>query len=302
MKRCLDIARQYAATTGIIVIFGETGTGKEVMAQSIHNQSPVADGPFVAINCGALPSNLLESELFGYVEGAFTGASKGGKTGLFELAHNGTIFLDEIHEMDSSLQKKLLRVIQEREIMRIGDDRILPVSVRVIAASNVPLRDEVKQGRMRKDLFYRLNVLDIGIPPLRERRDDILPLFEHYFRHFASVNGMQKDSPLSPGFSHALVAYDWPGNVRELEHVAEKFVILRKLFDIKHVEKIVTESFTPTPGAQDHPAEDPLTGDLRAIEQRLVARVLDEEGGNISRAASRLGIDRGTLRKKLESR
>ncbi|MDP3177119.1 MAG: sigma 54-interacting transcriptional regulator, partial [Spirochaetaceae bacterium] len=159
MCACLDIARQYARSSGAILIYGETGTGKELLAQSIHNESAVRDGPFVAINCGALPPTLLESELFGYAEGAFTGAGKGGKTGLFELAHGGTIFLDEINELDIQLQGKLLRVLQEREVMRVGGVRVIPVSFRLIAASNVPLHDEIERGKIRADLYYRLNVL-----------------------------------------------------------------------------------------------------------------------------------------------
>jgi len=182
MRQCLDIARHYARSVGAILIYGETGTGKERLAQSIHNGSPVRDGPFVAINCGALPPTLLESELFGYEEGAFTGAGKGGKAGLFELAHGGTIFLDEINELDVQLQGKLLRVIQEREVMRVGGIKVIPVSFRLIAASNIPLREEMEGGRIRRDLYYRLDVLDIRIPPLRERREDIEPLFRDFVR------------------------------------------------------------------------------------------------------------------------
>ncbi len=296
MRKCLAVARQYAGTTSNIVIYGETGTGKELLAQSIHNESPSADGPFVAINCGALPPNLLESELFGYTEGAFTGASRGGKIGLFELAHNGTIFLDEINEMNVHLQKKLLRVLQEREIMRIGDDRVVPISVRVVTASNVPLEGEMVRGRIRKDLFYRLNVLDIRIPPLRERRDDIIPLFEHFVFVFASRNSLEGDGGISSEFRKDLLAYEWPGNVRELENVAEKFVILRKLFAADYVERFITSSLNGPPSCSD---DSYVEGSLRDIERRIVARVVESEGGNLSRAAKRLGIDRNTLKKKI---
>jgi len=304
MRECLAIARQYALTTSNIVIYGETGTGKELLAQSIHNESPAREGPFVAINCGALPPTLLESELFGYVEGAFTGAVKGGKAGLFELAHGGTIFLDEINELDFQLQSKLLRVLQEREVMRVGDTKIIPVSVRVIAASNVPLRDEVEKGRIRKDLFYRLNVLDIRIPPLRERREDILTLFAHFVQECAVRSRMKAATSMPEELAERLRVYFWPGNVRELENVAEKYMVLRRLFDERQSASVVIDALDAEGGFQavsssssQGAGTDP--GTLEEIEARIVREVYEGEGRNVSRAAKRLGIDRQTLRKKL---
>jgi len=304
MRECLAIARQYALTTSNIVIYGETGTGKELLAQSIHNESPAREGPFVAINCGALPPTLLESELFGYVEGAFTGAVKGGKAGLFELAHGGTIFLDEINELDFQLQSKLLRVLQEREVMRVGDTKIIPVSVRVIAASNVPLRDEVEKGRIRKDLFYRLNVLDIRIPPLRERREDILTLFAHFAQECAVRSRMKAATSMPEELAERLRVYFWPGNVRELENVAEKYMVLRRLFDERQSASVVIDALDAEGGFQavsssssQGAGTDP--GTLEEIEARIVREVYEGEGRNVSRAAKRLGIDRQTLRKKL---
>ncbi|MFA6507320.1 MAG: sigma 54-interacting transcriptional regulator [Treponemataceae bacterium] len=299
MKRCVEVAKQYARASGSIVIFGETGTGKELLAQSIHNESAVHDGPFVAINCGALPPTLLESELFGYVEGAFTGAVKGGKAGLFELAHEGTIFLDEINELDFQLQTKLLRVLQEREVMRVGDTKVIPVSVRVLAASNVPLREEVAKGRMRKDLFYRLNVLDIRIPPLRERPDDIITLFDQFAKNCAERNGDPAPSRLTTAFSERLRSYQWPGNVRELENAAEKYVVLRRLMADEDASVLVTESLGDAESTGVEPAGAGYAGTLEEIERRAARAVFSEEGGNVTRAAKRLGVDRQTLRKKL---
>jgi transcriptional regulator with PAS, ATPase and Fis domain len=313
MCSCLSVARQYARSASAILIYGETGTGKERLAQSIHNESSMRDGPFVAINCGALPPTLLESELFGYVEGAFTGAGRGGKTGLFELAHGGTIFLDEINELDVQLQGKLLRVIQEREVMRVGGVRVIPVTFRLIAASNIPLREEMERGRIRRDLYYRLNVLDIRLPPLRERPEDIAPLFENFVTECALRDGdSQPPSPPPEFFFEALRAHEWPGNVRELENVAEKWTVLKRLLDAEKAARLSIASFAGnTEGSvavsEPKEAESILlpeavscSGSLDEITCRAVRAVLEEERGNISRAAKRLGIDRQTLRKKLD--
>jgi len=301
MRRCVEIARQYARSTSSIVVFGETGTGKELLAQSIHNESPVRDGPFVALNCGALPPTLLESELFGYVEGAFTGAVKGGKAGLFELAHGGTIFLDEINELDIQLQNKLLRVLQEREVMRLGDAKVIPVAVRVVVASNVPLQEEIAHGRIRADLFYRLNVLDVTIPPLRERTEDILPLFRDFLGAFARRSG-DGPPPVPRDFERTLQACAWPGNVRELENAAEKYAVLCGLLDPEAAAAVVSESLRAArdEGSCPDSSEEAFSGTLEEIEKRVVRRVYDEEQGNVSRAAKRLGVDRQTLRKRLE--
>ncbi len=208
-----------------VLIVGETGTGKELFAHSIHRVSKRSHEPFVALNCAALPENLLESELFGYESGAFSGASRNGKIGLFELAHKGTIFLDEIGEIPFSLQAKLLRVLQEKEIRRIGSDRVLPVDVRVISATNIDIEKQIKEGNFRSDLYYRLNLLDIIIPPLRERKEDIMTMVDFYMLRFACEIG--KSAPrISSGAGKLLTEYEWPGNVRQLRNICERLTVL----------------------------------------------------------------------------
>lgn len=225
MKHCIEDALQYAQFDSNVLIIGETGTGKELFAQSIHNASPRRNQPFVSINCAAIPPNLLESELFGYVDGAFTGAKKSGKYGVFELANNGTLFLDEIGEMPLELQSRLLRVLQEKELMRIGDDKIIPVNVRVICATNRDLLRHIEDGKFRADLYYRINVLKLTIPPLRARIADICPLFKYYLHIFGQKYRkiVQLSSPESIS---VLENYLWPGNIRELMNIAERTVVL----------------------------------------------------------------------------
>ncbi len=218
INKSKDIAKRMARSDSSVLIHGETGTGKELFAQAIHNESSRRDYQFVAVNCGALPENILESELFGYEEGAFTGAKKGGKLGLFELAHKGTIFLDEIGEMPKSLQIKLLRVLQEKEIMRLGSDRIIDIDIRVIAASNKKLEELVKNGEFREDLYYRLKILPLNLPSLRERRDDIIDIFEHFKEVYEGRFRMTKEAEVS------LLKHKWKGNIRELRNVAEYLV------------------------------------------------------------------------------
>lgn len=220
----IEKAKKYAHTDSNILIYGETGTGKEIFAQSIHNYSKRKNGPFVSINCASLPHNLIESELFGYVEGAFTGARKGGKIGLIELAHGGTLFLDEIGEIPLDIQGRLLRVLQEKEIMRIGDDKIIPVDVRIICATNKDLLKMVKEKSFREDLYYRINVLKLLIPPLRERGQDIIKILNYYL----SIFGKQcnKSIKLSRNAVKILLDYSWPGNIRELRNLAEKLMAL----------------------------------------------------------------------------
>ncbi|HRY54952.1 MAG TPA: sigma 54-interacting transcriptional regulator [Spirochaetia bacterium] len=215
MRRCRDIAKRTAASASSVLVCGESGTGKEVIAQAIHNASGRRARNFVAVNCGALPESLLESELFGYEEGAFTGARKGGKPGLFELAHHGTLFLDEMGGMPPSIQTRLLRVLEEREVMRLGSDRVIGVDIRVIAASNRDLRSMIAEGTFREDLYYRLNVLPIYIPPLRERPEDLFPLIERFQKQF----GISFE--LEPEARALLLAHDWPGNARELRNYVE---------------------------------------------------------------------------------
>jgi transcriptional regulator with PAS, ATPase and Fis domain len=290
MQQVVTIARQYSRTAGNIMIEGETGTGKELFAQSIHNTGPLADGPFVALNCAALPGNLLESELFGYAPGAFTGALKSGKIGLFELAHKGTLFLDELTEMDIFLQSKLLRALQAREIMRIGDNKIIPIDVRIIATTNKkPLR-EIKKGRLRADLFYRLNVLDLYIPPLRERNGDIEMLFSHFLKERCRQQDVAGPK-ISSRMVKQLRRHSWPGNVRELENFTEKYAILHELPRLE----IPLTALTP-----EIPATSNDNGTLEEIISAKVYEVYKRENLNISKTAQRLSIDRNTVKRWLD--
>lgn len=225
MRSKVEIAKKFSMAHSNVLITGETGTGKELFAHSIHAASDRAGQPFVAVNCATLPENLLESELFGYEPGAFSGASREGKTGLFEQAHHGTIFLDELGEIPVTLQAKLLRVLQEKEIRRVGSAAVIPVDVRVIAATNVDIQRQIEKGSFRSDLLYRLNALEIYIPPLRERPDDILPLMEYQLRIFAAEQG-RIPPVLTPEAQEMLRGYAWPGNVRELRNVCERLMVL----------------------------------------------------------------------------
>ena len=221
----IQMAERYSRVNSNVLIVGETGTGKELFAHSIHQASKRSNQPFVALNCAALPENLLESELFGYEAGAFSGAAKGGKVGLFELAHRGTIFLDEIGEIPITLQAKLLRVLQEKEIRRIGSTSVHPIDVRVISATNINIEEKIKEGQFRSDLYYRLNLLDITIPPLRERKEDIQELVDSYLTRFACEMG--KSIPkVTPEAARLLSEHSWPGNVRELRNICERLIVL----------------------------------------------------------------------------
>ena len=251
MKNCINKAKQYANTESTILITGESGTGKELFAQSIHNESSRKNQPFVAINCAALSQNLLESELFGYEEGSFTGAKAGGKPGLFELAHNGTLFLDELGLLPLSVQVQLLRVLQERQVMRVGGTKMIPISIRIIAATNSDLKNAVENGTFRHDLYYRLNVLNISIPPLNKRKDDIPLLLEHYLSLFSARYNKNIKS-CSPGFIQAFQNHNWSGNIRELVNYLMRIVILseNQLLTTDDIVKseinlISDESFTP---------------------------------------------------------
>ena len=301
LREALWKARSYAQTDSTVLLIGETGTGKELVAQSIHNASPRRSGPFVAINCGALPENLLESELFGYEEGAFTGARRGGKAGLFELAHGGTIFLDEVNATSPALQARLLRVIQEREMIRLGGNSVIPLDVRIIAASNQPLSALVAGRQFRPDLYYRLNVLKLVLPPLRERSEDIPLLFARFVQRL-EVNPAAADPQLSAATVAAMQAYAWPGNIRELENLAQKYVILRDRIPPERLERLLLEELTDVlpaafPEAARHagaaPETEPPTGPL-ALQELLV-----RYRGNHARLARELGISRTTLWKLL---
>lgn len=231
MQKKVEIAKKFSQANSNVLITGETGTGKELFAHSIHSASKRMTQPFVAINCATLPENLLESELFGYEPGSFSGASREGKVGLFEMAHHGTIFLDEIGEIPVALQAKLLRVLQEKEIRRIGSTAVIPIDVRVIAATNVNIQEQIAQGRFRSDLLYRLNALEIYIPPLRERPDDVIPLMEGQLRIFAAELG-KKAPQLTVEAQEILSHYAWPGNVRELRNICERLVVLTDASDV----------------------------------------------------------------------
>lgn len=285
ITRCVQYARKYAQTDLTVLLLGESGSGKELLAQSMHNASGRRNGPFVAVNCAALPESLLESELFGYDEGAFTGARKNGKMGLFELAHNGTIFLDEIGEMPLSLQSRFLRVLQERKVMRLGGDRVFPVNIRVFAATNLNLIELVKEHRFREDLFYRLNVLTLKIPPLRERPGDIPVLAKQFLKE----QGVR--CSLTETAEEALSRYSWPGNARQLRHFMEKLCIIcdSSVIRGKDVEYVI-ENFEP-PAA----GERKTGGGENEITKERLMEALELAGGNKARAAEMLGIHRSTF-------
>jgi Nif-specific regulatory protein len=284
----LKSASQVAATDTTTCVLGESGTGKELIARYIHLASPRRRRPFIAINCAALPDSLVESELFGYERGAFTGADRC-KPGQIELAAGGVLFLDEIAELTPTAQAKILRVLQEQEFVRIGGTRAIRADVRVIAATNQDLHEAVARGRFRSDLYYRVNVFEIYIQPLRERRDDILVLAAGLLRELARVGN---NPTLTREAVDALVAYDWPGNVRELRNVIERATIVCE----NGLIRVQDLSFRPTPPCQADQASD-----LHLLEQRAIARVLREVKGNKARAARQLGITRmqlyGRLRK-----
>ncbi len=235
IRNCVEIAKKYSRVNSNVLLTGETGTGKEVFAQSIHSASQRKSGPFVAINCAALPESLLESELFGYTEGTFSGGIKGGKAGLFELAHKGTVFLDEIGELPINLQAKLLRVLQEKEIRRLGDTKNIPVDVRVISATNIDVREKIKENQFRADLFYRLNLLSLTLPPLRGRIEDIVEQVTHFISMFAYEYG--KPTPiLTPEAELLFTEYKWIGNTRELRNICERLIILNETNSIGETE------------------------------------------------------------------
>ena len=291
----LRLAETVAPTESTVLVTGESGTGKEVVARYLHELSGRADAPFMSINCGALPEGLLESELFGHVKGSFTGAVKD-KTGLFAAARGGTFFLDEIGETTPATQVKLLRVLQQREIIPVGGTEAQPIDARLVAATNRDLEDEIRRGAFRSDLFYRLNVIAIHLPPLRERREDVPLLADAFLARAAELRGAEPKT-LSADALAALQAYDWPGNVRELENALERAVILSPTpvieigaLPARLAERRVEPLVTP---------RDPGSPTLETIERAYIAWVLRNEGGQKTRAAEVLGIDPSTLHRKL---
>ena len=283
IRRCITILKKMSLTQLPVLLIGETGTGKELFAHAVHNASPRANGPFVAINCAAMPENLLESELFGYEEGAFTGARKGGKPGLFEFAHKGTLFLDEVEGMSTALQCKLLRVLQEREIMRVGGNRIVSVDVRIVAATNENLDKMVEEGTFRRDLYYRLNTLPVLIPPLREREGDLLLLIDHFRK------GIGASFTLSPELERLLLTHQWRGNIRELRNVVEYFSYTGSPV-VGPEELPPTFHYLPAglPEAGGAGAQPPRLADCPPEDERFVLSRLyqaDREGRSLGRDA-----------------
>jgi DNA-binding NtrC family response regulator len=288
----VKLAETVAPTDSTVLITGESGTGKEVVARYIHRLSERESGPFISINCGALPENLLESELFGHVKGSFTGAVRD-RDGLLVAARGGTFFLDEVADMSPALQVKLLRALQEREIVPVGATQSVAIDVRIIAATNRDLDQEIRRGGFRSDLYYRLNVIALHLPPLRDREDDIALLAEYFLRR--QSNGMVLR--LSNEAIEALQRYDWPGNVRELENALERAAILTKS-DTISVDTLPTRIVNPAPVllVSERPSANPT---LELVERAYILWVLNAEGGNKARAAEVLGIDPSTLYRKL---
>ncbi len=303
-RELVELANRVAASDATVMIGGESGTGKEVLARYIHRRSMRADGTFVAINCAAIPDNMLEAVLFGYEKGAFTGAVRA-SAGKFEQAQGGTLLLDEISEMSLPLQAKLLRVLQEREVERLGGREVIQLDVRVLATSNRQLREEVAAGRFREDLFYRLNVFPLTLPALRERPRDILPLARHLMQRH--LKGGEVLPAFEPEAEARLLAHRWPGNVRELDNLMQRALILSdgtcvRAADI-HFEALDGEPgpVAPSaPGAEDPAGRGRLTSDLRSVEEQMILDALRSGNGSRKQAAEILGISPRTLRHKLQ--
>jgi two-component system response regulator HydG len=298
MVKLLETVAQVSPSEATVLITGDSGTGKEMIAGAIHYNSPRKDDPFIKINCAAITETLLESELFGHEKGSFTGAQRR-KEGKFRLAHGGSIFLDEIGEMPMSMQVKLLRVLQEREITRVGGEEVIKVDVRVIAASNRDLLRDIEQNRFREDLYYRLNVVELKMPLLKDRKEDIPLLAQHYLEMFSEKNRKQAKG-FTPRAMDALLKYEWPGNVRELMNVIERCVVLSTadyidqkdlpFFNKDNEELLMPDSSSIIAG--DFPLEE--------VEKATILNTLESANGNKSEAARRLGITRKTLHKKLK--
>ncbi len=298
MIRLLEMVEQVAATQATVLITGESGTGKEMIANAIHFNSSRREAPFVKINCAALTETLLESELFGHEKGAFTGADRR-REGKFVQADGGSIFLDEVSEMSPAMQVKLLRVLQERELTRVGGQDVVRVDVRLIAASNKDLIKEIREGRFREDLFYRLNVVALALPPLKERAEDIPLLAQHFLKLFAERNA-KAISGFTPRAMQKLAAYAWPGNVRELMNAVERAVVLSRSDTVDEDELVFPMADQCLSPEAPRTAAATAGLPLEAVEKQSILEAMKAAGGNKSEAARRLGITRKTLRKKLE--
>jgi len=308
MQEIFKVIGKIAASPSTVLIWGESGTGKELVAFEIHRNSSRADKPFIKINCAAIPSTLIESELFGYEKGAFTGAV-GSKPGRFELAHDGTLFLDEVAEMPLEMQVKLLRVLQEQEFERVGGVSTIKVDVRIVAATNKDLEAEARAGRFREDLFYRLNVVPIHIPPLRERKQDIELLVRYFLRQFNSK--LKKEiTAISPQALEALIAYHWPGNIRQLENALERMVLMSDgaVITAHELPEEIAALLPPSGAADsgDDSDQSPTTfkekvkKQTQTLERGLIEKALEETSGNVTRAASILGLSRKGLQLKIK--
>jgi two-component system NtrC family response regulator len=298
MEEVINMAGRVAASRAAVLLQGESGTGKELLARLLHTLSPRSEEPLVIVNCAALPETLLESELFGHEKGAFTGATRS-RTGRFEEADGGTLFLDEIGELSSSVQVKLLRFLQEHEFQRVGGNRTLSSDVRVISATNKDLAVKVKEGTFRDDLFYRLNVVPITVPPLRDRKEDIPPLVDHFIGRFAVENG-KPVSGIDPQARDLLLKYDFPGNVRELENIIERAVVITR-------SSLIGKDDLPF-GRERLEEDDPMSAgegtglrdEVEKLEVRMIRKAIEESGRNQSRAAELLEISERMLRYKLK--
>ncbi|MCU7852085.1 MAG: sigma-54 dependent transcriptional regulator [Candidatus Thiodiazotropha sp. (ex Monitilora ramsayi)] len=299
-REVLELARRVALSEATVLLNGESGTGKEVFARYIHQRSPRAEGPFIAINCAAIPENMLEAVLFGYEKGAFTGAYQSAP-GKFEQAQGGTLLLDEISEMSLALQAKLLRVLQERELERLGGRKLIELDVRVLATTNRKLREEVSAGRFREDLYYRLNVFPLTLPPLRERQRDILPLARHLLKK--NLRPGQAMPDLSNDAKQHLLSHSWPGNIRELDNLMQRAMILHDNHRIQAQDLCFEEpSSLPSQSHEEKPVSSSgrrLPEDLRSVEEQMILDALEEGSGSRKMAAEKLGISQRTLRYKI---
>ncbi|KAB3528954.1 sigma-54 interaction domain-containing protein [Alkaliphilus serpentinus] len=302
-KECIERAKAYSNTDFPVLITGESGVGKELLAHSIHNSSNRKNGPFIRVNCAAIPEALIESELFGYDKGAFTGAHKEGKIGKFQLANGGTIFLDEIGDFPFNLQAKLLRILQEKELERVGSNEILQLDIRVIAASNSNLEEKVLENKFRSDLFYRLNVLNLKVPSLRDRKEDIPLLINHF------ITSMYQDFNIFKVFTediiHLLKAYPWPGNVRELKNIVERIAVNApdEMVRKEDIPDYILKSLPEAPSDKNHcwiSEEATLKETLLEVEKILIMKTLEKHGFNKAQTAKALGIPRMSLYRKLK--